>query len=203
MSNSQRTPLNPAKPSPRRTLTLVRHLQPDIAAQVCYGRSDIAQRGPQTAATEQLVQQLSALQQTRQFDGFYASPLQRCQQLAETLSEHVPLPILQLDARLQELDFGDWELTPWNDIKREEIDKWSNDVLGYQFPNGESALMMQQRLHDWLRNLPSTQANVLVVCHAGTMRQLLALIGQQSLSELLNLPIHYGEIISINLPKNH
>ena len=69
MSNSQRTPLNPAKPSPRRTLTLVRHLQPDIAAQVCYGRSDIAQRGPQTAATEQLVQHLSALQQTRQFDG--------------------------------------------------------------------------------------------------------------------------------------
>jgi alpha-ribazole phosphatase len=146
-------------------LHLVRHFAPAVAAGICYGRSDV---DVDSATHETMLPFLRALLPTRV--PVYSSPLQRCAQLARSLGEAV-----RFDARLAELDFGNWEMRRWNDIAREEIDAWAADVVHYRPGGGESVLEMAVRVRDFhtgLRAEPAGEA--IVVCHAGTMRLLAA-----------------------------
>ena len=82
---------------------------------------------------------------------------------------------MRFDARLAELDFGQWEMRPWDAIVRAEIDAWAADVAVYRPGGGESVIDMAQRIcgfYDELlrENLPTAA----VVCHAGAIRLLAA-----------------------------
>lgn len=146
-------------------LYLVRHFKPMVAPGVCYGRSDLAV-DPQLAAAA-----LPALRaQLPSALPVYSSPLLRCASLARALSSDV-----RFDARLAELDFGSWEMRPWSDIPRLEVDAWAGDVARYRPGGGESVCDMAQRIcafHDDLarQNIPAA----VLVCHAGAMRLLAA-----------------------------
>src|SRR5206468_1510414 len=99
------------------------------------------------------------------------SPLRRCADLAALL----PCASRHVDVRLAEIDFGRWEMRPWDDIPRAEIDAWATDVAAYRPGGGESVLQMAARVgafYDELLRKPYTGA--IVVCHAGTMRLLAA-----------------------------
>nr|HPN02284.1 histidine phosphatase family protein [Methylotenera sp.] len=108
-------------------LTLVRHTSLDVAPDICYGQSDVAVSANFDAEREQLQSKLAAFQ----FDTVYSSPLQRCHQLAQALCADSRLKLenreIQLDERLKELHFGDWEMQPWQAISREIFDRWAND----------------------------------------------------------------------------
>ena len=108
-------------------LTLVRHTSLDIAPSICYGQSDVAVSANFENERMALQKKLAAFE----FDAIYASPLKRCHQLAQALcadelfghaSENI-----KLDARLKELHFGDWEMSPWDAIPREKFDVWADD----------------------------------------------------------------------------
>jgi alpha-ribazole phosphatase len=145
-------------------LTLVRHPQPLVAPGICYGRTDlavapdVAQRAAATlAATLPPAARL------------YSSPLQRCSTLAALLSHPT------LDSRLAELDFGQWEMQPWHAIPKAEVDAWAADLVHYRPGGGESVLQLTSRVarfYDDMCRLPDEQA--IVICHAGTMRVLVA-----------------------------
>lgn len=158
-------------------LILVRHPQPLVAPGMCYGRTDLA------VAPEQLEQTLAALRISLPPGlPLYSSPLRRCAELAARLS---PAPIY--DERLVEMDFGAWEMRPWDAIPRDGIDAWAADVVHYRPGGGESVLRMAERIaafHADLQRQPSADDGAIVICHAGAMRLLSACHGGLAPAEM-------------------
>ena len=150
-------------------LTLVRHPKPDIAPGLCYGRTDLA------VTPGQLAQTLAALHPALPADAIlYGSPLQRCRTLALALAELRGGTAPIIDARLVEMDFGAWEMRPWETIARAEIDAWAADLAGYRPGGGETVLEMAARVAAFLADVQRQQRNAIVISHAGTMRLLAA-----------------------------
>jgi alpha-ribazole phosphatase len=144
-------------------LYLIRHLAPEIAKGLCYGRSDL------DVAPDALARALPALRaQLPAGLPVIASPLRRCASLAHALSQ-AP----RFDPRLVELDFGDWELLRWDDI--DGVDAWAADVVHYRPGGGESVAVMAGRISDFYDALMADKLPAaIVVCHAGAMRLLAA-----------------------------
>ncbi len=181
-------------------LYLVRHLPPQVAAGVCYGRSDLA------VDPRILADALPALR--AQLGGelpVFSSPLQRCASLANALAS-APADARQspvrFDARLVELDFGHWELRSWDDIARAQVDAWAADVACYRPGGGESVFDMALRIDAFYNALMAEQLPAaVVVCHAGAIRLLAArirgLTPMEMAREAAERPhaIGYGEVL--------
>ena len=141
-------------------LYLIRHPRPDIAPDVCYGRSDVALAEDPHAVANRLRPLLPA------DAACYSSPLSRARLLAEALATP------QIDARLAEIDFGDWEMQTFAAIGA-GIDDWQRDPLGFRPPGGESLRDLALRVGGWLaeaqgRHTPGKA--VVVVAHGGPLR---------------------------------
>lgn len=176
-------------------LVLVRHPLPNVAPGLCYGRTDIAASGE---AIAEVVAGLHAAGLPGTLP-VYASPLARCAALARALE--VPVT---LDARLAEMDFGAWEMRPWDTIPRAEVDAWAADLLHYRPGGGENVFDVARRVaafRDTLRLAGHPAA--LLVCHAGTMRLLAALHAGGGIEEAALRaasspnPIAYGETLML------
>lgn len=174
-------------------LILVRHPQPDVAPGICYGRTDIS-------TSIEAIAPVAASLRAAGLPGalpVFASPLLRCVLLARALGAPVTL-----DARLAEMDFGAWEMRPWEAIPRAEVDAWAADLLYYRPGGGENVLAVAQRVaafRDALRRAGHPAA--LLICHAGTMRVLSALHAggsiEQAALRAASSPhrIGYGEVL--------
>jgi alpha-ribazole phosphatase len=134
---------------------------------VCYGRTDLGVAADQLEAT--LAALLASLPTALPL---YSSPLRRCAGLAARLS---PAPIY--DERLVEMDFGTWEMQPWDAIPRAGIDAWAADMVNYQPGGGESVLQMATRISAFYADLQrqlGADGSAIIICHAGAMRLLSA-----------------------------
>jgi alpha-ribazole phosphatase len=176
-------------------LHLVRHLAPQVASGVCYGRTDLDVDPALEAAA------LPALRLALPRGvPLISSPLRRCASLAAGLCSEV-----RLDARLAELDFGAWEMRSWEDIARVEVDAWAADVVRYRPGGGENVLAMARRVNDFYDDMKASHlAAAIVVCHAGAIRLLLARqrgsdpeCMAREAAELPH-PIAYGEVVIID-----
>jgi alpha-ribazole phosphatase len=148
-------------------LHLIRHPQPAVAPGVCYGRLDLPPAAAD-AALEQLAARLRA--ELPPATPLWTSPLVRCRALAERLHA-AP----QVDARLQEMDFGAWEGLHWDAIARDQLDAWAADVADYAPPGGESARALQARACAWLAEIVTAAPPAAVaVTHGGVIRVLAA-----------------------------
>lgn len=147
-------------------LILVRHPQPQAEPGLCYGTTDLAAL---PGEPERVLAALRASAAIPPGAALYSSPLQRCTALANLLGRPT------LDPRLRELHFGDWEMRPWDDIPRTDIDAWAADMAHYHPGGGESAAEAAQRVLDFRAGLlQQPHREVVIVCHAGTMRLLMA-----------------------------
>lgn len=163
-------------------LLLIRHPRPLVAPGICYGSSDLA------ADPAHQAQVLAALQpevQAALASGarLISSPLQRCAALAHALAERLDCPI-ETDPRLQEMDFGQWELRSWTDIARAEVDAWAADLVHYRPGGGENVLEVARRVQDFRAALQRQQRDAILICHAGTIRLLTACQPGLSLEEI-------------------
>ena len=153
--------------SDRLRIHLIRHPKPAVESGVCYGQTDLGLFDDAEAAAERLRLHLP--------QGFavLSSPLKRCYQLAGTLTANV-----QIDARLQEMHFGDWENRRWDDIPRADLDAWAAAPFDYTPPGGESAATMATRVIAFATQLASAPtlsgADLVVVSHQGPLRVLIA-----------------------------
>ena len=137
-------------------LFLIRHPQPAVAPGICYGSTDLPLADPparNAAALQGLLPAAAPL---------YSSPLARCRLLAEQLH---PRPLF--DDRLREIDFGDWEMRPWETIERRLLDDWASDPFNFVPPGGEPVAKLRARVADFLAELPG---EAVLVAHAGVMR---------------------------------
>jgi len=146
-------------------LILVRHPRPQIAPGVCYGSSDIP------ALPEHQAQVLAELLASLPDAELVTSPLHRCADLAAQLAHHRNAA-LSTDHRLAEMHFGAWEMRPWEDIPRAEVDDWAADLVHYRPGGGENVLAVAQRVSTFYTDAQRQQRDLIAICHAGTMRVL-------------------------------
>lgn len=151
-------------------LYLIRHPQPAIAPNLCYGGTDVsvAEEHAESAAralAEALPKQAP----------IYSSPLSRCAGLAEKLAPLVGSSPPVYDSRLAEMHFGNWEMQSWEDVPRMEIDAWAENIPHFRPGGGETVAEVARRVVAFERELKSlTSGSAIVICHAGTIRLLLA-----------------------------
>jgi alpha-ribazole phosphatase len=135
---------------------LIRHTKTDTFKGLCYGQSDVGLAESFLEEAQQLQQKLYELKANSLV---FSSPLIRCVKMAKMLSENVTT-----DARLLELDFGDWEGRYFNDIDSDVLQQWTDNFVHEAPPNGESFVDLCQRVGAFLGgfskwNSPSNRTN--------------------------------------------
>jgi alpha-ribazole phosphatase len=179
---------------------LVRHPQPEVAAGICYGSTDLA------VAAHERANVLSALTEVLPKNApVFSSPLRRCAELAEDLAAMLGCAEVIHDARLVEMHFGEWEMRAWDEIPRTEFDAWINELATHRPGGGESLIDMAQRIHSFHDDLRQRQVeHAVVVCHAGTIRLLRACRPDLRLADLAraaaegNHKIGFGELLVLD-----
>lgn len=169
-------------------LYLIRHTQPDVPPGLCYGRLDV----PLAAS---FADELLALKEKLHASPcytlpFFSSPAQRCLQLAHALSAQV-----HGDARLLEMDFGDWEGRLWSELDSTEARHWGNHWQTERCPGGESLPDVLMRLRSFWQAMPAD--NIVVIGHAGPLRASLHLLAGLTLEQAFARPIGFGELITL------
>ncbi len=147
-------------------LWIVRHATPLIEGGVCYGALDVAADAPHT------LQAAYALAQALPLNcKVSVSPLKRCKQLAEALSELRPELKTQTDTRLREMDFGTWEGVAWDAIPLAAMQAWTDDFGAHRFGGVESANEVLARVADlWDAAQQQPDENQVWITHAGVAR---------------------------------
>ena len=166
---------------------LIRHPRPLIKPGVCYGRLDVDCDDPLPVAARLQLPPATTI---------ISSPLRRARRLAEALD-----PCARLDARLAEIDFGDWEGRRWDDIDRNAIDDWAADVLNFTPPGGESVADLQRRVIEFAGEIKVafSGTSVALISHAGVIRALLGHWRGLPVAEWTQLRCDFGSLTQIEI----
>ena len=171
---------------------LVRHTETVCEKGICYGQADVALREPYLQEFEEIKQQLPLHEKIT----IFSSPLKRCTQLADFLSDGD----FQTDARLMEMHFGDWELQSWDEIPKEPLNQWMEDFVSIQVPNGESFVLLYDRVRSFIEDLKRKNIKkVLIITHAGVIRSFLCYQQNLQLQDAFQNKCNFGEVFKIIL----
>lgn len=148
-------------------LWLLRHARVTLEAGLCYGASDVLADQHMTLQAAQAAAYLLP-----QGLPVRVSGLGRAQQLAGELQRQRPdLGSATADPRLNEMDFGRWELQRWDAIPRAAFDDWMADFAHHRFGGAESTQQIIERVADAIDDLRKQRvAEAVWVTHAGVIR---------------------------------
>jgi broad specificity phosphatase PhoE len=109
-----------------------------------------------------------------------SSPLQRCRQFAEEISQHTKTD-LQVNDQWQEIDYGDWDgmlLSEWRKEAADQFKEFRKDLSKLAPPNGEDYLSFKDRILTAWQEISELEggSHVLLVTHGGVMRVILPTI---------------------------
>ncbi len=102
---------------------------------------------------------------------FWASPIGRCRQSAAIIAETIGFAEdgIRLDDRLKEITLGDWDgARSWAALDTdhpEEAAKRRANPWHYQYPNGESSQLVEDRVVPFFLELEATPGIHVVVAH--------------------------------------
>jgi alpha-ribazole phosphatase len=149
------------------TLDFLRHGEP-VGGKKYRGQTDdpLSEKG--------WAQMRAATVGERPWTAIVSSPLSRCKDFAEWLSETVSLPV-QLDARLAEVGFGTWEGQTAEQLKQQDPDcifNFKRDPVGNRPEGAEPLADFHARIAAAYEDMQQRHAgqHVLVVAHAGVIR---------------------------------
>jgi broad specificity phosphatase PhoE len=152
------------------TIALIRHGPTEWTdAKRLQGRTDI----PLSAAGREFVETWQLPEQWRSAR-WTSSPLVRAVETARVLSGRTP----DIDRRLIEMDWGEWEGRRLADLRAELGEAMAaNEAAGVDFrpPGGESPREVQSRLRDWLTDVVEIGEPMVAVAHHGVVRALFSM----------------------------
>ena len=168
-------------------LVMLRHTRPNIDEGVCYGHTDIEVAASFEKESHAVVAKLPAI------SFIVSSPLQRCRKLADEIAAPLGYTV-QIDPRLQEMNFGRWEGVAWDHIPRAELDAWAADFYFSRPHGGESVSHLKTRVDAAISDLRRESGNGLVVTHGGVIR---AARANGTAPDQYQTRIAFGEIIHL------
>ena len=191
-------------------LILLRHTRVAAAPGTCYGQLDLPLLLPADPPFDDVARRLDALcTELGPVQRIVSSPLQRAARLAADLAARRGLG-WTTDPRWMDLNFCDCEGRRWSEITREQSDPWAADYHHRAPPGGETHAQLQARVfaaaHDGLDEAGSAaspsaspaaapRGPVLVVCHAGPMRCMMALAQGLPASLLPSNSLDHGGLV--------
>ena len=143
---------------------LVRHTSVDVAPGICYGRSDVNVRNSFEEEAHKTKLQLKDIQ----FDKVFTSPLTR----AIKLASYCGYSKAEIDYRLIEYNFGDWELESYDRLYKEDdfFRLWCKDYIHQKSPNGESLMDQVTRVNGFLSMVKNNGYHrICAFCHGGVL----------------------------------
>lgn len=146
-------------------LYIWRHPKPIAANGFCIGQTDINVDKRKIKRLANKIQRFARLHQLPKV--IWVSPLQRSLKVGQILVQrgfHC-----QVSPELAEIDFGEWDGRPWEQIAKQEIDDWCDNFADFAPDNGESLQELFDRVEGWLNKASAVQDNtsILAVGHAG------------------------------------
>ena len=137
------------------------------------------------------------------WDRIVSSPLQRCALFARELSQQLGVPV-SFDKDLQELHFGEWEgCSPaaLMETDAEALGLFWTDPYGFTPPQGEPVPEFSARVLSAVSRLQQQFAGerVLVVCHGGVIKLLLARARGLPREQLLQVPVVNGALFGLRV----
>ena len=148
-------------------------------------------------------QMRAAVQGQGPWDRIVSSPLQRCALFAQELAGQLALPVT-FDKDLQELHFGEWEgqsAAALMQTDEQALGLFWADPYRFTPPQGEPVLEFSQRVLAAVTRLQQAYAGerVLVVCHGGVMKLLLAQARGLPREQLLNIQVVNGALFELRV----
>ena len=178
------------------TLDLLRHGETELGGGL-RGSLDDALTAPGWA------QMRTAVEGQGPWDRIVSSPLQRCALFARELGEQLRLPVA-FDKDLQELHFGAWEgqsAAALMETDAEALGLFWSDPYAFTPPDGEPVLEFSTRVLSAVNRLQQMHAGerVLVVCHGGVMKLLLAQARGLPREQLLQIQVVNGALFELQV----
>lgn len=174
-------------------IVLIRHTSVDVPQGICYGQTDVPVKDTfeqEAAATK------ANLQAFEPFDKVFCSPLTRCVKLAT----YCGYADAQRDDRIMEINFGEWEMKPFDVINDPRMQEWFNDYLHVAPTGGESFMQQYQRVAaflDELKRMPYQR--VAVFAHGGVLLCAQLYAGVIKFEEAFDALTPYGGVITLNI----
>ena len=134
-----------------------------------------------------------AVGRERPWDVIISSPLCRCLDFAKELSTESGIP-LEIDDRLKEIGFGAWQGKTGEEITRFDpgvVQRFYRDPTTYRPDGAEGLAEFRGRVVEACKDLLERHSgrHLLLVCHAGVIRMVLAHILEIPLSNLFRIKI--------------
>jgi alpha-ribazole phosphatase len=173
-------------------LHLIRHGVADGVTGRCIGHHDVPLSAEGRAAMRRAGEQWEGPTPTR----VISSDLARATASAHELAGAWGLPV-EIDPRLRELHFGEWEGCTWEALERDDgarLSAWMQDWVHVAPPGGESFVDLTTRVLACADHLtPGT----VVVAHAGSIRALLCHARGVPPERAFDLVVEHARYISI------
>jgi len=170
---------------------VIRHTRVKSGLTVCYGQSNV----PLADTFEQEAAQIKKVLRFP-FDAVFCSPSERCIKLSKALN----LDEIIIESALKEMCFGVWENQKWDEIDRDQLEKWCESFVTERPPKGESLQDVFDRVVYFLETLQNRKyQKILLITHAGVIRCIHAHINNVLLKNLFNIPVGFGELFMFNL----
>lgn len=130
------------------------------------------------------------------WDTIISSPLQRCLQFSQSLSQKLQKPLIT-ESNFQEMSFGDWDGLTTKQVETYDGEKLAAYWLDRENntpPNGELLKEFHQRIQFALTSLLEKQRGqqLLLVTHGGVVRSLMAHCLQIPLKSMAHIDVPYG-----------
>lgn len=168
---------------------LARHTSVDVPSGTCYGQTDV----PLNNTFENEAEILKLKLKDKHPDAVFSSPLSRCIHLAN----YCGYENIQLDDRLKELFFGDWEMGIWDEL---DMSAWQDDWVDAPTPNGESFRQMYNRVAEFLDELQKKNyESVLIFTHGGVINCTKVYFGRTDWRSAFDELPKYGELLEFEV----
>lgn len=174
-------------------VVLIRHTSVAVPRGTCYGQTDV----PVSDTFEQEAEQtLRNLQPFMPFDAVYSSPLTRARKLAA----YCGYPTPTVDARLMEMNMGQWEMQLYDEIQDPHLQAWYQDYMHLPTTGGEAFPNLRARVASFLDQLRQQEyERVAVFAHGGVLVAAGLYAGLYTEENAWDHLVPFGGLITIEL----
>ena len=172
---------------------LIRHTSVDVPKGVCYGQTDVPLAPSFPAEARRVKERLKRYR----FDKVYCSPMSRCMELARFCGYADAVK----DDRLKEMNFGEWEMKAYDDIRDPRLQEWFDDYINVAPTGGESVSDQKERLESFLSEKKERHPDFVIgiFTHGGILINALVAYGNMSYKDVYDSIPPYGYIIEIEV----
>ena len=173
-------------------ITLIRHTTPDVPPGICYGQTDV----PLKVSFETEAALVAVAIKECCCQRVFTSPLSRCVRLASFCG----YADAQRDARLMEMNFGDWEMQRYDSITDPRLQEYYRDWLHTPATHGESFEMVYRRVSAFLDELrKSSCTHAMLFTHGGVINCAQLYAGTATIDTLFDKPLTYGAMLTLEI----